>query len=237
MRKISIDNTIFEAHPDFYRAVLIVNNADNATENSSLSKILLDVASARMGLDVSSHPTVRAWDDAYAKFGLNPNEHPPAVKALLKRVAKGHAVPFINSAVALFNIASIKYALPCGGDDLDRIVGDPVLGIADGSESFVPLGQPDKLESPGVGEVIYFDRGSKRVMCRRWNWRNGDITKLQPFTRNMLINVDCLPPTSRADANCVRDELAAQFVLYCRARVSVDFLDCCRRETVLPTSE
>jgi hypothetical protein len=53
----------------------------------------------------------------------------------------------------------------------------------------------------------------------------------------MLINVDCLPPISRAEANSVRDELAAQFELYCRAQVSVDYLDSSRRETTLPTCE
>jgi lysyl-tRNA synthetase class 2 len=235
MRKLIIDDAIITAHPGFYRAVLIVCQADNAEENPALSKMLAEAASTRIGMDVKVHPAVRAWDDAHIKCGLNPNKYPPSVKALLKRVAGGHAIPFVNTAVALFNIISIKGIIPCGGDDVDKISGDLVLGIADGSETFIPLGQPDKSERPDPGEVIYFDSGNKKVMCRRWNWRNGDCTKLQPSTRNMVINIDCIPPISRADADQSRDELAALLASHCNAQVSVDFLDQKRQQISLPT--
>jgi len=234
MKRIIIDDAIVEKHPDFYRAALIVQDAKNSLENSALSEMLSNVGSARIGMDVNSHPAVRAWDDAHIKSGLNPNKYPPSVKALLRRVAGGQPVPFINSAVALFNIISISHVMPCGGDDTDKIMGDLVLGIADGSENFIPLGQPDKIEHPSGGEVIYFDRGSNQVMCRRWNWRNGDITKLRLSTRNMVINVDCLPPVSRADADRARDELAALLVRYCEAKVEFHFLDRDQREILLP---
>ena len=66
--------------------------------------------------------------------------------------------------MAIFNCISLKYLLPCGGDDLNVIEGDLRLGIADGTENYVPLGQPDVLEHPQPGEVIYYDTATRR-MC------------------------------------------------------------------------
>jgi lysyl-tRNA synthetase class 2 len=229
MTRICINDTIFETHPGFYRAVLIVRDAKNRTADPALNGALSAIASERVGVDVNGLPAVRAWDAAHIKCGSNPNKYPPSAKALLKRISAGHTIPFINSAVALFNFISIKHALPCGGDDLAKITGDLVLGISDGSEMFAPISQPDKPEHPERGEVIYFDRGSKQVMYRRWNWRNGDLTKLQLSTRDMVINIDCIPPIPKDVANLAQHELATLLVSHCNARVAVDFLDSTRR--------
>lgn len=225
MQNICIDDAIFEIQPDFYRGVLIVRDANNIGVNCALAQILSDVAQSRLGMDIQGHPAIRAWEDAHMKCGSNPNKFPPAVKALLKRAANGQPIPFVNPIVALFNITSIKYVMPCGGDDAAATTGDLVLGIANGSEIFVPLGQPEKHEHPTAGEVIYFDRATNEVMCRRWNWRNGDRTKIQPSSRHMVINIDCLPPLTPSDAIRARDELAHLIVSNCQAEVAVDYLD------------
>lgn len=40
-----------------------------------------------------------------------------------------------------------SHLLPCGGDDRNVIQGRSRLGIADGTENYVPLGQPDVLSN------------------------------------------------------------------------------------------
>ena len=91
--------------------------------------------------------------------------------------------------------------LPCGGDDLDSVAGgDLRLGLATGEETFAPLFKPLSVEHPKPGEVIYYTPQTKRVMCRRWTWRNADFSKLTPETRSAAINVDAMiPPFTEPD--------------------------------------
>jgi DNA/RNA-binding domain of Phe-tRNA-synthetase-like protein len=117
---------------------------------------------------------------------------------------------------------------------VDAVSGDLVLGIADGSETFLPLGG-EKTESPEPGEVIYFDSSTKNVMCRRWNWRNGDSTKIETSTRRIVINLDCLPPLSRETTKQARDELAQLLTEHCSAILATAELHAGAREFLLNT--
>jgi len=74
------------------------------------------------------------------------------------------------------------------------------------------------------GEIIYFDDKTLKVMCRRWNWRNGDFTKITEKTGRMVINLDGL---SFAGGNIeeARDELAKLLVEHCEAELAIDWLD------------
>jgi DNA/RNA-binding domain of Phe-tRNA-synthetase-like protein len=62
-------------------------------------------------------------------------------------------------------------------------------------------------------------------MCRRWNWRQGDQTKITPATTNVAINVDCLPPVSRDEAKTITAELADLVKEFCRGEVTYLLLD------------
>jgi len=158
------------------------------------------------------------------KFGSNPDEFLPSIKSLLKRITKGGGLPFINSVVALFNYISIKYLIPCGGDDVEKVEGNLRLGLAKGNEIFIPLGTNDK-ESPEAGEIIYFDDKTLRVMCRRWNWRNGDLTKITEATNKIVINLDGIKPATPALIEQARDELASLLIEHCQAKTTTDLLN------------
>jgi DNA/RNA-binding domain of Phe-tRNA-synthetase-like protein len=130
-------------------------------------------------------------------------------------------LPYINTAVALFNYFSLKYILPSGGDDLDAVKGDLRLTLAKGSEPFTPF-NAGEIEHPDPGEVIYVDNAF--VMCRRWNWRQGYQTRLNPETRNIAINVDCLPPCTQEKAAEITAELASLVSQFCSGEVSYALL-------------
>jgi len=187
MKKIIVKKEIFEKFPDFKRGVLICENINNRDENATIEKLFEKELESKKGY--STHKNMEEWDRTHRKFGSNPNKYPPSVKALIKRVSKGKKVPYINNLVALFNYISMKYIVPCGGDDIDKIEGDLVLGFAEGDERFIPLGG-EKLENPERGEVIYYDSTTKNVMCRKWNWRNGDFSKMTGKTTKAVINID-----------------------------------------------
>lgn len=232
MRKIIIQDDIFSLFPDFFRGIIVVNGLTNHPSLKRVRKLLKKAIDAQKDVNIENDERLMAWDDAHRKFGSNPNKFPPSIKSLIKRVRKNPALPYINSVVALFNLISLKYCLPCGGDDIERVQGDCLLGLADSTERFLALGS-DEMEAPKEGEVIYFDGETKNVMCRRWNWRNGDATKIEVTTKRIVINIDCLPPQAPEVAIEARDELAELLIEHCDANLFTDSLHGGKRELIL----
>jgi len=178
--------------------------------------------------DLKNHPRISPWRQAYADFGTNPSKFYCSIESLARRARRGDQLPYINTLVALFNYFSLKHMVPSGGDDLDSADGDLRLTLARGDEQFTPLGG-DTIENPAPGEVIYVD--NSKVMCRRWNWRQSDQTKILPATTRVAINVDCLPPVSGSEAEAITAELADLVRQFCGGDVEYLLLDGAHNET------
>jgi len=217
--------------PDYVRGVVIARGVDNNGEKKQLVELLRKVvqeATQDESLqDIKNHPRIAPWRRAYTSFGTNPNKFYCSIESLGRRARKGDQLPYINTLVALFNYFSIKHMVPSGGDDLNSAEGDLRLTLAKGDEPFTPLGS-EAVEHPPAGEVIYFD--NSKVMCRRWNWRQGDQTKLSPATSNVAINVDCLPPVSKDEAKALTGELAELVREFCGGEVKYFLLDATQNE-------
>ena len=210
--RYSVNPDVFARYPGFLRAVVVANNIDNTGENPQLAGALRaceQQARQDLGDDFKAHPRLAVWAGAFRGMGINPNKYPPSVTNLVKRVRSGKDLPYINSLVAAFNCISLRHLCPCGGDDLAAVKGDLLLTFADGSERYVPLGQPDASEHPAPDEVIYMDTATRDVFCRAWCWKNGDTSKLSPSTTSAAVNIDIMPPLTLADAEAVAAELAA----------------------------
>ena len=95
---------------------------------------------------------------------------------------------------------------------------------------FIPLNS-DEAEEARPGEVIYRDDGG--VLCRRWNWRECDRTKMRAGTERVCLVVEGLPPVRRADMEPIKDDLASRISLRCGGRVQSVILDARHREASL----
>jgi len=230
MKKVIVSDAVFELFPEFYRGLVLVKNVTIRKSYKPVRRLLRQ--QVEEGVDPGD-ARVLAWERAHREFGSDPEAHPPSIRALAARVASEPNLPFINSVVALFNTVSLKYVLPCGGDDVDRVQGNLVLARAEGTEAFVPLGGGDE-ESPEPGEVIYYDDVANNVMCRRWNWRNGDRTKIEDTSTRLVINVDGLPPTTPEIVREARDVLAALLKEHGDADVETADLHADRRQLETP---
>jgi len=225
MRKVKIDSEIFKKFPRFKRGIIVIEDIQNALGNKRIKKPLNKEIAKRVQEEICEEQSyIEAWEKVHLKFGSDPIKYPPSIKALLKRIKKGGGFPFINSVVALFNYISIKHILSCGGDDVDTIEGNLCLGYAAGNESFIPLGSEEE-EHPQIGEVIYFDDATLKVMCRRWNWRNGAFSKITEKTKRIVINIDGIDSIPQSAIIKARDELAELLIEQCKAKLITDFLD------------
>lgn len=223
--RIEIAPEIFQLFPEYIRHVLLVKNADNTQEHLELFDMLRTAQDAVRNnqdfADLKSNPFIASWRSAFEAFGVNPNQCPPSIANLIKRVRSGKDLPYINTLVCIFNIVSMRFVLPAGGDDLDKLAGDIRLGRASGEETYTPLGSAGELEHPKRGEVILYDSGTLDVLCRAWCWKNGDRSRIEESTRLVAINIDVLPPMTDAAGIDAAGETADLVRRFCGADVEI----------------
>jgi DNA/RNA-binding domain of Phe-tRNA-synthetase-like protein len=224
-----IEESVFQMFPHFCRGIVTAAGIDNSRPSPELEALLRqqeEKVQQDPTIDLAAHPRLQVWKDAYRQFGANPNKFTPSIVYLAKQVKSGKPIRSISPAVDAFNIVSLKHVIPCGGDDMDRVEGDVTLGRAHSDETFAPIFKPEDVEHPEPGEVIYVNRLTKRVLCRRWNWRNADFSKLSPETRNLGINVDgMMPSIGRSEIEEAAEGLRELLLRYCGGRIAIHYLD------------
>jgi DNA/RNA-binding domain of Phe-tRNA-synthetase-like protein len=229
-----IEEEVFKLFPNFCRGVIVAAGIDNSRSCPELEALLREqeeIMRQDSGMDLAAHPRLLAWKEAYRQFGSNPNKFTPSIVFLAKQVKAGKPLRSISPAVDAFNIISMRHVIPCGGDDMNSVEEDVTLGPAASNETFAPIFKPEEIEHPDKGEIIYVNRRTGRVLCRRWNWRNADFSKITPQTRNLAINVDgMIPAISRLELEEAAEGLRQLLLQYCGGSYSIHYLDAQNRE-------
>ena len=70
----------------------------------------------------------------------------------------------------------------------------------------MPLGSAE-LQPPQPGEVIY--RDDVGVICRAWNWREAERTKLTSQTTDAVLFIEAVPPITDTVLDAACEELAS----------------------------
>jgi DNA/RNA-binding domain of Phe-tRNA-synthetase-like protein len=224
-----IEESVTKMFPQFCRGIVVAIGIDNSRLSPDLDNLFReqqDKMRQDPDIDLTTHPRLLVWKEAYRQFGSNPNKFTPSIVFLAKQVKSGKPIRSISPAVDAFNIISMRHIIPCGGDDMDSVQNDVTLGCAVSDETFAPIFKPEEVEHPDRGEVIYVNRQTKRVLCRRWNWRNADFSKITPETRNLAINVDgMMPSIGRSEIEEAAEELKQILARYCGGTLSIYYLD------------
>lgn len=221
-----IDGDVLEKSPGLTIGVVVATGIDNLASSAEAAAFLeaqIDEVCRTWSIEqLDADPRIAAWRDAYRAFGAKPKKHRSSIENMIRMILDGAGVPSINVAVDVYNAISLKHCVPCGGDDLDKVAGDIRLTFATGDERFVPLNGTEPV-SPKPGEVIY--RDDEDVLCRRWNWRECDKSKMTEASTNLCIVVEGLPPVTAEDVGRIASELAEVIELFCGGRAAVNVLD------------
>jgi DNA/RNA-binding domain of Phe-tRNA-synthetase-like protein len=196
---LKITPDLFTKFPETHLGVVIAKGINNAGQHEAVLELLRleqSKLSERLGSVVlSEHPHITPWREAYRAFGAKPKDHPSSIENLLRRVSKGHTLSHINTVVDIYNAISLRHLVPVGGEDLDTLQGDVLLTLAGENETPVTLLGEKEARPPYPGEVIYKD--DLGAICRRWNWKEADRSKLTESTKNLFLIIETLPPVSR----------------------------------------
>ncbi|WP_071458460.1 B3/B4 domain-containing protein [Bacillus massilinigeriensis] len=209
MKKFIVEDDFWELFPTAKIGVVIFQNIDNTVKNPDEYQEMLSHAEEQAlqhltDAEFSSNEVIKVWRDAFQKFKTKKGAR-SSIEALLKRVHKGNHIGTINPLVDIYNSISLKYALPCGGEDIDTFVGDVRLTKAVGSEDFVTLGT-DKSEPPYEGEIVYKD--DEGAICRCWNWREAVRTMLTENTKNAFLCMELVDDSRLPEFEKALSELA-----------------------------
>lgn len=167
---------------------------------------------------ISENAPVKAWREAYRAFKTKKGAR-CSIENLLKRVLKGKPVGSITPAVDIYNAVSLTYALPVGGEDIDAFEGDLRLGLTEGGDAFLPLGENESDDPTLPGELCYRDDAG--AVCRCWNWRDGVRTALTDTSKNAFLIIECVEPERVEDCQAAIDELASLVERYLGATITV----------------
>jgi DNA/RNA-binding domain of Phe-tRNA-synthetase-like protein len=194
-----ISEEILRKFPEVSIGCVFASNLSNAqgVNNELFAEIKAETVrlTTEFSLDtISQAPFVARWREIYRSFGAKPSDYRSSIENLIRMALKGRELTHINTLVDVYNLISLKYRLPVGGEDVDRMTGALQLVVATGQEPPVQLLGDQEAESPFPGEVLYRDDAG--VICRCWNWREGQRTMLTEDTKNAILVIE---------ANCAEE--------------------------------
>lgn len=191
MKKFVIEDEFWNLFPSAKIGVVICHGIDNTIKDKEEYKKMIlqgeeEALKHLKDAEFSNNAVIKVWREAFKEFKTKKGAR-SSIEALLKRVHNGNNIGTINPLVDIYNSISLKYALPCGGEDIDKFIGDIRLTRAIGDEEFIPIGS-DENSPPYEGEIVYKDNGG--AICRCWNWREAVRTMLTENTKNAFLCIE-----------------------------------------------
>jgi lysyl-tRNA synthetase class 2 len=223
--KFKIDPAVFETFPGLVIGIVSAKGVDNHGDCPEiLEKIKKIQGEIRNDFDVETLAgcsKIQNWRKAYAAFGAKPKKHRSSVESLYRMTLERKDLRPINKLVDIYNCVSLMHMVPVGGDDLAQVDGDIELRFARGDETFLPLGSSE-VQGVREGEVIYAD--GREVLCRRWNWRESEKTKMTEETRDVLLECEGLPPVTAEIIKQIIMDLSRLVQDYCGGAIEIGVL-------------
>ncbi|HTX74094.1 MAG TPA: phenylalanine--tRNA ligase beta subunit-related protein [Rectinemataceae bacterium] len=216
---------ILNKAPDIVVGIVVARGIDNAQPRPRIASLLGSAAAeaARsLAAKAKEDPRVVPYREAFTRLGINPNRYPCSIEALMARLQKGADMPLINPAVDAGNAISLRHFVPIGAHDLGAISGEIALRPAREGDTFIPFGGGER-EDPEPGEPVYASGGTVRT--RRWMWRQSEVGKIVPATRDIFFPLDGFRGMNEEHVLRARDELAELVREELGAEIVLGFVD------------
>jgi len=218
--KIMIHESISHVVPNCRLGYLTINDVVVRGTPTALSqefdKLQIEVGQAYNMDILPKLPRILAVRNMYKKLHFDPARYRPASEALVRRVLQKKNLYYVNSAVDVNNYCSIKYLLPFGLYDLDKIVGDVSYKLATEGQYTNMTGKTVSTEDKPflTDDIGVF--GNPTADSRR--------TAVTLTTRNLLAVVYADESVSAPELNDILDFTATMFVCYNGGKVAGKYI-------------
>jgi DNA/RNA-binding domain of Phe-tRNA-synthetase-like protein len=193
VKNFVIEDEFWGLFPNARIGVVICQGIDNSIKDEEQYKNMIynsekEALNYLQNAEFSRNEVIKVWREAFKKFKTKKGAR-SSIEALLKRVHNGNHLGTINPLVDIYNSISLRYGLPCGGEDIDTFAQDIRLTKAAGDENFVTLGSNESAP-PYEGEIVYKD--NEGAICRCFNWREAVRTMLTENTKNAFLCIELI---------------------------------------------
>lgn len=190
--RVSLDGAVTAMFPEVQIRLLLAVGFDNHGPWDDVSAALSDLeARVQSGEWIpmkEEDPEIQVWHGAYRRFGTNPRKFRPSLDALSRRLARRGVLPRVSPVVDAYNLVSVTHGVPAGAFDVRGLGHYVTIRQSQPDDRFTPLGEPEEVEIPQPGEIVYAD--GHRVLTRHWNYRDADSTKVTNATTEALFCLD-----------------------------------------------
>ena len=183
--KISIQNEISQKYPNYKMGLIkVVISHKNWEKLQTLTKYDKSI----LNEDVIEKEWLKVFAD------MNASERRlPSVAALWSVINRFGKLKPISYFVDAYNYISIKHGIPMGGYDMKKLP-DKELSLRYATQNgvrFEPMGLSGQLEKiKDTAEICYYC--GDIPVCRYWNHKDSEITKIDDNTAEALIMFDTL---------------------------------------------
>lgn len=231
MQKFEVAEEVFSKLPTYCLGVVVArgmhNDAENALVTGMMNEQMDDFMKRMEGVNLKEYPGIKPYRDAFLSLSMNPNKFMCSVEALSKRVQKGNRLPNINPIVDLGNALSLKYSLPMGAHDIDKLDGNMTVRFSTPEDHFLPMGE-EQAETMPENELVYVSNHT--VKTRRWIWRQSDDGKIDEKTGYIFYPIDGFSDANKEAVEAATEELAKILQEEFGCEVKTGFIDKDHRE-------
>lgn len=146
MKKVVLSKDLKEKVLDYCLAVMSFEIKIEGTSDSlkdEIRKVENEVIKDLTLENLLKQPRIEAARVGYRRLGKDPSRYRLATEALLRRLIKGNGLYFINNAVDIGNILSVRTQRSVAVLDEDKIIGDILIRI----------GEEEPYEGIGRGNI------------------------------------------------------------------------------------
>ncbi len=189
--KITVNKRVFNRFPKFRVAFILVENI-KGSKNKEVDHLLQEIKKiVRLSFNkdtVKTHQLISPWTVAQQEFGKKARHYQTSAEKLIKRVLQNKSIVAKHSLVNILKYLSLKYIVPFGVDDLDKVQGNIKFSLAAGKEKIKIVSKVKK------GDLVYADK--KGLLGAKLDYWKSPRTKLGKKTERALVHIDALPPIS-----------------------------------------
>ena len=218
---LSIDNALKSKYPNLISGMAIIKNVRIMKTTPAFDifkqKALSNKSTISLS-DIDNSIKIQSYRKAIRQSGIDWHSRRPTMEALLRRIALGKELFFINTAVDLANLLAIKHHMSEGFFDLDHLETPIMMREANGGEELVLIGDTEKTILK-KGEICYFDKKGPFIvdLCYR------DIvrTAVTEKTKNVLILTEGVYDITREMVEEMLNEMIKTTLRYCGGKVEL----------------
>lgn len=183
--KVSIENKILQEYPNYKMGLIkIIITNKNWEKLQLLTKYEKSIADKKA--------VEEEWLKVFSNMHAS-ERRLPSVVALWSIIERFGELRPINYFVDAYNYISVKHGIPMGGYDISKLPYNELIlkHAIQGGVKFEPMGltgQLEKLKDPA--EICYYC--GDIPVCRYWNHKDSEISKIDENTSKVLIMFDTL---------------------------------------------